>query len=326
MSRVPPIRHYVCVVACIVLVLSLFGCMREPESALRIGTNVWIGSEPLYLARELGHLDPKTVQLVEYPSASEVLRAFRNQAIDGMVISLDELFGLAADGLQPRIILAVDVSHGADAVVGRPGMRTMQDLKGKRVAVEGGALGAFVLSRALALNGMQPGDVNIVHLESNEQPGAFEKGQVDGAVTFDPFRVQFLRAGANTLFDSTQIPGEIVDLVAVRATVLDRQPKAVRALLVGWFAAIDYLKREPNDAARRMGIRQQASAEQFLEALDGLHIPTREENLEMLGGNPPGLAVAGGRLMGLMLESKLLRTAVKVEEVLAPGPLANLPP
>ena len=83
---------------------------REPETALRIGTNVWIGSEPLYLARELGRLDPAVVQLVEYPSASEVLRAYRNQAIDGMVISLDELFGLAVDGLQPRIILVVDVS------------------------------------------------------------------------------------------------------------------------------------------------------------------------------------------------------------------------
>ena len=45
---------------------TLAGCMREPESALRIGTNVWIGSEPLYLARELGRLDPKVVQLVEY--------------------------------------------------------------------------------------------------------------------------------------------------------------------------------------------------------------------------------------------------------------------
>ena len=167
--------------------------MREPETALRIGTNVWIGSEPLYLARELGHLDPAAVQLVEYPSASEVLRAFRNQAIDGMVISLDELFGLAADGLQPRIILVVDVSHGADVVVGRRGMKTMRDLKGKSVAVESGALGAFVLSRALALNGMQASDVNVVHLESNEQPSAFEKGQVDGAVTFDPYRAQFLQ-------------------------------------------------------------------------------------------------------------------------------------
>ena len=319
-------RKGLCALACAGLLLSLAACVREPESALRIGTNVWIGSEPLYLARELGYLNPKAVQLVEYPSASEVLRAFRNQAIDGMVISLDELFGLAAEGLQPRIILVVDVSHGADAVVGRPGMRTMKDLKGKPVAVEGGALGAFVLSRALALNGMHASDVKVVHLESNEQPSAFMKGQVDGAVTFDPYRDQLVRAGATILFDSTQIPGEIVDLVAVRASVLDQQPKAIQALLRGWLRAIDYLKRDPKDAARRMGIRQQATAEQFLKGLQGLHVPSREENLKMLGGAKPELAVNGRRLMALMLEAKLLRAPLDIESVLAPAPLANLPP
>jgi len=323
MNARSPARGLLCVFAA-ALVLS--GCAREPESVLRIGTNVWIGSEPLYLARELGTLDPKAVQLVEYPSASEVLRAFRNEAIDGMVISLDELFGLAADGLQPRIILVVDVSHGADAVVGRPGMRTMKDLKGKRVAVESGALGAFVLSRALALSGMQARDVKVVPLESNEQPGAFVKGQVDAAVTFDPYRDQLLRAGARTLFDSTQIPGEIVDLVAVRASVLDQQPKAVQALLSGWLAAIDYLRREPQDAARRMGIRQQTTGEQFLKALKGLHIPSREENLKMLGGVQPELVVSGRRLMALMLEARLLRAPLEIEGVLAPGPLASLRP
>jgi NitT/TauT family transport system substrate-binding protein len=81
------------------LVLTVSGCVREPEPPLRIGTNVWIGSEPLYLARDLDQLNREAVQLVEYPSASEVSRAFRNQAIDGMVISLDELFLLAVDGL-----------------------------------------------------------------------------------------------------------------------------------------------------------------------------------------------------------------------------------
>jgi NitT/TauT family transport system substrate-binding protein len=311
-----------CVLACAVSMLA--GCMYEPERALRIGTNVWIGSEPLYLARELGRLDPAVIQLVEYPSASEVLRAYRNQAIDGMVISLDELFGLAADGFQPRIVLVVDVSHGADVVVGRRGLRTMQDLKGKSVAVESSALGAFVLSRALALNGMQASDVNVVHLESNEQPIAFEKGQVDGAVTFDPYRAQFLKAGAKTLFDSKQIPGEIVDLLALRADVLAKHPKAVQALLAGWFGAIDYMQSEPRDAARRMGMRQQTTGEQFLEAQQGLHVPSRDENLRMLGGVTPELAVTGRRLMTLMVDAKLLRGTLDIEGLLAPGPLADM--
>jgi NitT/TauT family transport system substrate-binding protein len=304
--------------------VALAACMRAPEPALRIGTNVWIGSEPLYLARDLGRLDPAAVQLVEYPSASEVLRAYRNQAIDGMVISLDELFGLAVDGLAPRVVLVVDVSSGADVVVGRRGMTSMRDLKGKSVAVESGALGGFVLSRALALSSMQASDVNVVHLESNEQPSAFEKGRVDAAVTFDPYRTQFLRAGAVTLFDSTRIPGEIVDLVAVRAEVIERQPNAVSSLLNGWFDALDYIEREPADAARRMGVRQQTSGEQFREAQKGLHVPTREENLRMLGGSAPTLAVTGRRLMTLMVDARLLRKGFDIETVLAPAPLVAL--
>jgi NitT/TauT family transport system substrate-binding protein len=75
-----------------------------------------------------------------------------------------------------------------------------------------------------------------------------------------------------------------------------------------------------------MGIRQQTSGEQFLAALRGLHIPSREENLRMLGGAAPELALTGRRLMSLMLEAKLLREQVEIETVLAPGPLANMPP
>jgi NitT/TauT family transport system substrate-binding protein len=302
------------------------GCMRESELPLRIGTNVWIGSEPLYLARDLKYLDRSTVQLVEYPSASEVSRAFRNQAIDGMVISLDELFVLAVDGLQPKVVVVADVSLGADVVVGRAGMRTMQDLRGKRVAVESAALGAFVLSRALAINGMQASDVNMVHLESNEHPAAFKQGQVDGAVTFDPYRTQMLEAGAHTLFDSTQIPGEIVDLLAMRASAIEKNPRAVHALLTGWFKALEYLEREPKDAAGRMAVREQITGEQFLQALKGLHIPSRAENVTMLAGTAPSLVVSGHHLMTLMVDAKLLRSSIDIEGLLAPAPLQKLPP
>lgn len=323
-QRFDPLRRAVLAGLFALLAAALGGCDRQPEPPLRIGTNVWIGSEPLYLARELGRLDASVVQLVEYPSASEVLRAFRNQAIDGMVVSLDELFGLAVDDFQPKIVLVADVSHGADVVVGRAGMTSMRDLQGRRVAVESSALGAFVLARALALSGMSAADVEVVHMESNEQPGAFEQGRVDGAVTFDPYRAQFLKAGAAILFDSTRIPGEIVDLVAVRPSAIEKQPHAIAALLNGWFDAIDYLHRDPKDAARRMGIRQQISGEQFLAALSGLHIPSREENLRMLGGASPELAVTGKRLMELMLEAKLLHGEVAIPALLEPGPLSHL--
>ena len=310
--------------ACVAVMLA--GCVREPEEPLRIGTNVWIGSEPLYLARDLGHLSPEATRLVEYPSASEVLRAFRNSALDGMVISLDEVLALAADQLPPRIVLVADISHGADVVVARAGLRTMRDLAGKRVAVESGAVGAYVLSRALALHQMQPKDIEIVHLESNEHPQAFAQGRIDAAVTFDPFRSAMLAGGATTVFDSSQIPGEIVDLLVVRQSILEKHPKQVTALLSGWFKAIGHLERDPEDAARRMSVRHQTTGAKFLETLNGLRFPAREENMQMLAGASPGLLVTGRRLVAMMREAKLLKGPVEVETLLAPDLLSGLPP
>jgi NitT/TauT family transport system substrate-binding protein len=66
------------------------------------------------------------------------------------------------------------------------------------------------------------------------------------------------------------------------------------------------------------------SGEQFLESQRGLHVPSRSENLKMLDGTTPELAVTGRRLMSLMLEAKLLRSGFTIEDVLAPGPLKAL--
>ena len=61
-----------------------------------------------------------------------------------------------------------------------------------------------------------------------------------------------------------------------------------------------------------------------VEAQRGLHVPSRDENLRMLGGLKPELAVTGRRLMALMLEAKLLRSSVDIEKALAPGPLESI--
>ena len=73
-----------------------------------------------------------------------------------------------------------------------------------------------------------------------------------------------------------------------------------------------------------MGVRHQTSGEQYLQSLQGVHMPTREENLRMLGGESPELVMSGGRLMDLMLDAKLLRAAVSIGELLAPEPLMQL--
>ncbi|MGH8658691.1 MAG: ABC transporter substrate-binding protein [Gammaproteobacteria bacterium] len=314
------------IVSCVLLALSLVGCGGDPVAPLRIGTIVWPGYEPLYLAQELGYLDAKSVRLVEYPSASEVTRAFRNQAIEATALTFDEVLLLAQDGFKPRVVLLMDISHGGDAILGRPDLRTVKDLAGRRVAVDTETVGAYVLIRALMLNGMKSSDINIVHVRADELKVAFKEGRVDAVVNFEPVRSHLLAGGASLLFDSSQIPGEIMDVLTVDAVYLDQNVAVVQEVLRGWFRATEYIKNDPQYASAIMARREQVTGAQFLESLKGLKIPTREENLKLLSGQHPPLASLGRRVMQVMLDQRLLKIASDVDVIIAPSPLEDLSP
>ena len=152
-SRIPCIVAFIWTLACGSTqagILDFFWSdAPNNEQTLSIGTNVWPGYEPLYLARDQGFLPSEKLNLVEYPSATQVIKGFRNGAIQFAALTLDEVLILAENGLNPKVILIMDISDGGDVVLANPRFSSMQQLKGKRIAVESSALGAYVLTRAL---------------------------------------------------------------------------------------------------------------------------------------------------------------------------------
>lgn len=294
----------------------LAGCANRPEPPLRIGTNVWPGYEPLFLARDLGYYDGTPIKLVEYPSASEVLRAFRNGAIEVAALTMDEVMLLADQNQEPRIILITDISNGADVILSSKGIKKMQDLKGKVVGVEVSALGAFVLTRALEQANMSIDDVKILPVEPSKHERAFKTGEVDAVVTFEPVRSKLISSGANIIFESTQIPGEIVDVLAVRRDVLNNRSTLLRTLINGWFSAISYLEKNPSDAGRRMAPREGVDPAQFLNSLKGLHIPDINENLRLLSGGHAQFLSGTDTLARVMVEKRLISKEVKAADLL----------
>lgn len=306
--------------------LALAGCAPDAEPALRVGTNIWPGYEPLYLARELGYYSDAEVRLVEYSSATEVINAWRNSAIDAAALTLDEVLRLAQDGHQPRVVAVLDVSSGADALLARRSIASLAALRGRRIGAENTAVGGYLLARALAAAGLSRRAVETVPLEIHRHEQAFARGEVDAVVTFDPVRARLLARGAHTLFDSRRIPGEIVDVLAVRPDLLDRDPGRARVLVDGWRRAVDQLRRDPQSAAQRMAPRLAVSPAEFLASLDGLHIPDLAENRRLLAGPDAALLRPARQLAQLMLEQRLLHSPVAVEPLFDARLLAEAAP
>lgn len=293
-----------------VLLLALLGCTPEPEPPLRIGTNVWPGYEPLYLARDLGYFDATPVRLVEYTSATEVSRAFRNGAIEAAALTLDEALSLLQYGVAARVVLVMDISHGADVVLARPEIKELRAIKGRRIGAESSALGGYVLARALQFAGLSHNEITVVFVPVAEQEQAYREHRVDALVTMEPARTRLLAQGARQLFDSSQIPGEIVDVLVVRQDYVDKHPQQVKSLITKWFSSLEYINIHPDDSSRRMTKRLAVSPEEVSLLFNGLRIHGVEENHRLLGRTPPDLLAPAQKLMQTLLKQDLLNKAV----------------
>lgn len=304
--------------------LLLSGCTAEPAAPLRVGTCIRIGCERLYLARDLGYYGDAPVRIVEYSSATEVLRAFRSGALDAVAVSLDEALQLAQN-TPLRVVLVMNFSNGADVILGQPSLQTFADIKGKRVGVESTALGAYVLARALQLNGLKPSDIHVVHLPINEQKRAFEDKRVDTVVTFKPVHSELEAAGAHHLFDSKQLPGEMLNVIAVRKDYLARYPGVVKALLRGWFKAANYSDAAPRDATLRMATDRALPPQQFYSSIDGFIFPDLNRNLKLFTEKPP-LKGRVETLSDFMLKHGLIHAPVTSSDILDAQPLKTIAP
>lgn len=292
---------------------------------LIVGTNVWPGYEPLYLARDLG-LSDGSVRLVEYASATEVIRAFRNNLIDAGALTLDEVLLLRESAVDVRIVLITDVSHGGDGILAKPEIESLAHLRDRRVGVERTALGAYVLMRALQTVDLNTLDVRLVQVEADGHRMAYLDGLVDAVVTFEPIQSHLLKEGARKLFDSTQMPGEIVDVLVVKNSAILEKAKQVQSMVVSWFKALTYLAENQEDASRRIAKRLGLTPKEVLTAYDGLKMPNESENWHMLDNtNASSLSLTANKLANFMTEVKLLQGMPDLENLLSPQFL-QIPP
>ncbi len=296
----------------------LIACSVEPPPLpSKIGTNVWPGYEPLYLARELGQLDKKEFQLIEYHSASEVIRAFRNGSLDMAALTMDEVLMLLQNNVPLKVVLVMDISAGGDVIMAKPGIQQFNDLKGKRIAVESSAVGGYVVTRALELNEMVLTDVEIKNITPSAHEAAYKNGVVDAVVTFEPTRTKLLNAGAHEVFSSRQIPGEIVDVLVVHEKYLAQRPERIKKLINTWFDTLDFMQQQREKAmtviAKRL-LLEPAEAEALYY---GLKLPSRIENQRLLGGPNPALVETIGKLESTMLKQKLLQRDVDASQLLS---------
>lgn len=259
-------------VAILVLGIPLSGCLQS--STVEIPVAGWPGYEYFYLAQEkrLGKPERLTIKALQFADPQEIAEAYAQGRVAIAQITTVEAVNLCARVPRrcPVVVLILNESRGGDMVVVRPAIGSLAGLRGKRVGVSPSSLGPFVLSRALAREGMTLADVRVVPIPLSAAAPRLASGELDGVALYPPFSDALLQRGlAVKVFDTTEIPGEIFDVLVVDPTFYSQNQALLGRLLRVWQAAHDLARRDPT-AAETMGAREQISGQAFRESEAGL--------------------------------------------------------
>ena len=156
-----------------------------------------------------------------------------------------------AGGGKGIMIMVTDYSNGNDMIVGKPGIKSIKALKGKKVGLEVGLVDHLLLLDGLKKNGMSPKDVTLVNSKTNEMPQVLASGQVDAIGAWQPISGQAMKSlpGSRPIWTSAQAPGLIYDVLAVNPTKLASHKDDWIKLIKVWDRVVKYIN-DPEDTSR----------------------------------------------------------------------------
>lgn len=287
-------------IAIILCGLVLPACFSD-KSPVNIATHVWPGYEFLFLGQKLNFLPKHTLTLTETASATDSIASLHRADINGATLTLDEVLLARSQGIELRIILIMDISVGADKILARKKISSVAELRGKTIVVEDTSVGKLLLAEALDQHSLELTDVHILPTPVNEHMTVWQSGKADAIVTHEPTATLILNRGGYIIFDSSQVPETIVDVLAVKDDVIRDKPDILHQLVSGFFKAQRHFFSNPQDAAYRMSAHLNVPGQEVRYLYKGLELPGIERNLQLLNPDNPHLASVARDILSLEL-------------------------
>jgi NitT/TauT family transport system substrate-binding protein len=150
--------------------------------------------------------------------------------------NMDALTIPAAGGIDSTALIIGDFSNGNDGIVLKGAKKSLGDLKGQPVNLVELSVSHYLLARGLEKAGLSEKDLSVVNTSDADLVAAFSTDDVKAAVTWNPLLAEIEATPSVTkVFDSSQIPGEIIDLMVVNSDTLKDNPAFGKALTGAWY-------------------------------------------------------------------------------------------
>ncbi len=258
------------------LPLAAMACSLGAQAAppLKVGYSDWPGWVAWQVAIDKGWFKEAGVDVkFEWFDYSASMDAFAAGKIDAVTMTNGDALVTGAGGAKSVMIVLTDYSNGNDMIVAKAGIKSVADLKGKKVAVEQGLVEHLLLENALKKAGMKDTDVTLVNAKTNEMPQVLTAKDVVAVGAWQPVSGEAMKAvpGSHPIYTSADEPGLIYDGVAVNPASAKARRADWLKLVKVWDKVVAYIDdpKTQADAVKIMAARSGITPAEYLPLLKG---------------------------------------------------------
>ena len=249
---------------------------------LKVGYSDWPGWVAWQVAIEKGWFKEAGVDVkFEWFDYSASMDAFAAGKLDAVTMTNGDALVTGSGGGKSVMLMLTDYSNGNDMIFAKPGIKSLKDLKGKKVAVEIGLVEHLLLVNGLKKAGLKESDVTLVNAKTNEVPQVFASSDIAAGGAWQPVSGEALKAvpGSRPIYTSADEPGLIYDVLAVNPGSAKSRKADWAKMLKVWDKVVAYINdpKTQADAVKIMAARSGVSPADYLPLLKGTHFLSIED-------------------------------------------------
>ncbi|HDZ56952.1 MAG TPA: lipid kinase [Pseudomonas xinjiangensis] len=233
----------------------------EKKDSFKVAWSIYAGWMPWAYAADYGIVDKWAdkygidIEIVQFNDYIESINQYTTGAFDACgMTNMDALTIPAASGVDTTGLILGDYSNGNDGILLKDDT-SMEDIRGRQVNLVELSVSHYLLARALEMSGMSERDITVMNTSDADAVASFVTPDVTATAVWNPqlSLIKNQNPDAVEVFDSTQIPGEIIDMMAVNTEVLEANPELGKALVGAWFETLELMSGDGEEAraARR---------------------------------------------------------------------------
>ncbi|MEG4321804.1 MULTISPECIES: ABC transporter substrate-binding protein [unclassified Microcoleus] len=272
---IKPTFFSLCAIA-LTLTFALNACTfghNQSLKPLRVGITSWVGFDVVLYAQasELFKQRGLKVELVRFDNQQDSCRAVMNNRLDAAFASFWDVMQVDSGNQIPVVLMTTNISAGSDGIVAKPEIKSVEDLRGKRVGAKLGTVNHLILLEALKAHKMKPADVEIIDYSNEVAAQKITSEDIDAAILWGPMLGETAQTiKGNVIYTTKQVDSLVIDILMSNDKTVKAKKAELTQFILAWFDVMHAVETKPNQVFELVAKKLGQSSASFASDYAGL--------------------------------------------------------